>query len=113
MLEGPVFQIFTDQKPLIYAFKQNPDKCSPWQLRHLDLISQYSTDIRYVQGLENVVADILSRIEVSSIKKSEFLNFEEFVKQQKSDPEVQQYMKNSESSLQPSAVSKALPHIKQ
>ncbi|GBM99470.1 hypothetical protein AVEN_173219-1 [Araneus ventricosus] len=69
MLEGREFQIYTDQKSLIYAFKQNPDKCSPRQLRHLDFISQYSTDIRHVQGSQNIVADAPSRIEVDSITK--------------------------------------------
>ncbi|GFU71739.1 transposon Ty3-G Gag-Pol polyprotein [Trichonephila clavipes] len=36
MLEGRNFILYTHQKPLIYAFKQNPNKCSPRQLRHLD-----------------------------------------------------------------------------
>ncbi|GFX31269.1 hypothetical protein TNCV_2060881 [Trichonephila clavipes] len=41
MLEGRDFIIYTDQKPLMYAFMQNPDKCSPRQWRHLDFISQH------------------------------------------------------------------------
>ncbi|GFV60209.1 transposon Tf2-6 polyprotein [Trichonephila clavipes] len=75
MLEGRNFIIYIDQKSLIYAIKQNPNKCSPRQLRHLDLISQYSTDIRHVQGSENTVADAPSRIEIDSITKSPVLNF--------------------------------------
>ena len=98
MLEGRNFQIFTDQKPLIFAFKQNPDKCSPRQLRHLDLISQYSTDIRHVQGCDNVVADALSRIEIDSITKSSFLDLNELVASQKDDPEIQKFLQPSASS---------------
>ncbi|GFT17167.1 RNA-directed DNA polymerase from mobile element jockey [Trichonephila clavipes] len=64
MLEGRDFIIYTDQKPLMYAFMQNPDKCSPRQWRHLDFISQFSTDVRHINGTRNAVADALSRIEV-------------------------------------------------
>ena len=64
MLEGREFLIYTNQKLLTDAFKQKPDKCSPRQLRHLDFISQFSTDIRYVKGKQNIVADALSRIEI-------------------------------------------------
>ncbi|GFX90066.1 transposon Ty3-G Gag-Pol polyprotein [Trichonephila clavipes] len=70
MLEGRNFTIYTDQKPLIYALEQNPNKCSPRQLGHLDLISQYSTDIRHVQGSESIAADALSRFEIDSITNS-------------------------------------------
>ncbi|GFX02507.1 retrovirus-related Pol polyprotein from transposon 17.6 [Trichonephila clavipes] len=62
MLEGRTFVIDTDQKPLTYAFQQHSEKCSPRQLRHLDFISQFSTDIRYTKGSDNTVADALSRI---------------------------------------------------
>ncbi|GFV81192.1 transposon Ty3-G Gag-Pol polyprotein [Trichonephila clavipes] len=99
MLEGRNFIIYTDQKPLIYAFKQNPNKCSPRQLRPLDLISQYSTDIRHVQGSENTVADALSRIEIDSITKCPILNFKEFALAQKNDPGLQNFLQTDGSSL--------------
>ncbi|GFX83726.1 transposon Ty3-G Gag-Pol polyprotein [Trichonephila clavipes] len=92
MLEGRNFVIYTDQKPPIYAFKQNLNKCSPRQLHHLDLISQYSTDKRHVQGSENTVADALSRIEIDSITKSPVLNFKEFALAQKNDPDLQRFL---------------------
>ncbi|GBM37947.1 hypothetical protein AVEN_46251-1 [Araneus ventricosus] len=100
MLEGRKFQIFADQKPIIYAFKQNPDKCSPRQLRHLDFISQYSTDIRNVRVSKNVVADSLSRIELNSITKSALLNFSELAKAQQNDPETVKVQQDKSSSLQ-------------
>ncbi|GBP93204.1 Transposon Tf2-6 polyprotein [Eumeta japonica] len=61
MLEARDFVIYTDHKPLCHAFKTRKDKCSPRQYRHLDFISQFSTDIIYLG--DNVVADTLSRIE--------------------------------------------------
>ena len=63
MVEGKQFTIYTDHKPLVFAFQQKPDKASPRQLRQLDFISQFSTDIRHVPGTENTSADMLSRIE--------------------------------------------------
>ncbi|GFW69769.1 integrase_H2C2 domain-containing protein [Trichonephila clavipes] len=84
----------------MYAFKQNQDKCSPRQLRHLDVISQYSIDIRHVQGSQNVVANSLSRKEINSITKSSFLNFSEPAECQMNNPETQKFLKDKSSSLQ-------------
>ena len=39
MLEGRHFVIYTEHKPLTYAFSQKRDKCSPRQFNHLDFIS--------------------------------------------------------------------------
>jgi cleavage and polyadenylation specificity factor subunit 1 len=61
MLEACHFIIFTDHKPITYAFQQKQDKCSPWQFNHLDFIAQFTTDIRHISGQDNVVADALSR----------------------------------------------------
>ncbi|GFS47685.1 hypothetical protein TNCV_1973511 [Trichonephila clavipes] len=71
MLEGRTFVIYTDQKPLTYAFQPHSEKCSPRQLRHLDFISQFSTDIRYTKGSDNTVADALSRIEIDEISPTD------------------------------------------
>jgi cleavage and polyadenylation specificity factor subunit 1 len=62
MLEARHFVIFTDHKPLTYAFSQRCDKCSPWQFNHLDFVSQFTTDIHHISGQDNVVADALSRM---------------------------------------------------
>lgn len=62
-LQGRHFSIYTDHKPLIFAFSKKSDSGSPRQLRHLDFISQFSTDIRHIPGTDNIVADALSRID--------------------------------------------------
>ena len=49
MIEGRDFIIFTDHKPLIFAFQQDLNKCSPRQFRHLDFIEKFTTNIRYIK----------------------------------------------------------------
>lgn len=83
ILEGRIFSIFTDHKPLIFAFKQKPEKASPRQIRHLDLIGQYSTDIRHISGKDNIVADCLSRID--GITDPSIIDFKELAKFQETD----------------------------
>ncbi|UYV63697.1 hypothetical protein LAZ67_2005345 [Cordylochernes scorpioides] len=54
-----------NHKPLTYAFTSKSER-SPRQERHLNYLSQFSMDIRYVKGSENIVADTLSRIEIET-----------------------------------------------
>ncbi|GBP35535.1 hypothetical protein EVAR_17396_1 [Eumeta japonica] len=63
MIEARDFVIFTDHKPLTFAFHNRKENCSPRQFRHLDFIAQFTTDIRHISGKDNVVADTLSRVE--------------------------------------------------
>ncbi|GBO02192.1 Transposon Ty3-I Gag-Pol polyprotein [Araneus ventricosus] len=73
-LEGRTFTIYTDHKPLIFAFHQKLDKAAPRQARQLNYISRFSTDIKYIKGENNIVADTLSRVtEVSSIDYDQIL----------------------------------------
>ena len=44
------------------------ERSSPRQARHLNYISQFTTDIRYTQGINNPVADALSRIELNQVE---------------------------------------------
>lgn len=61
ILEAQQFCIFTDHRPLTFAFnKSKPvkvDRATSRQIRQLQYISQFSTDIRHVSGSSNVVAD--------------------------------------------------------
>ncbi|KAG8198256.1 hypothetical protein JTE90_021513 [Oedothorax gibbosus] len=93
MLEARQFTLHTDHKPLTYAFRQRSDKCSPRQARQLDFISQFTTDIRYIKGSENIVADTLSRI--SSISMPSPIDYEQIAQAQQNDPELQSLLSNS------------------
>ena len=63
MVEARDFTIYTDHKPVTFGFHSRKDNCSPRQFRHLDLIAQFSTDLRHISGKDNIVADTLSRVE--------------------------------------------------
>lgn len=93
MLEAKDFTIYTDHKPLCFAFHTRKDKCSPRQFRHLDLISQFTTDIQHISGKDNVVADTLSRVE-----EVEFvMDYSRLAQSQNTDPELKQMLDNKTS----------------
>lgn len=61
MIEGRHVTLFTDHKPLVSAFhSKNPAK-SDRQQRHLSMLSEYISDMEYIRGSQNIVADCLSR----------------------------------------------------
>ncbi|CAH8467182.1 unnamed protein product [Schistosoma bovis] len=66
-VEGRRFILFTDHKPLTYALHTKSDRYSPRECRHLDYISQFTTDLRHIQGKSNCVADALSRIQMNAV----------------------------------------------
>nr|VZI45249.1 unnamed protein product [Spirometra erinaceieuropaei] len=68
-IEGRDFYIYTDYTPLTYALSTSSDKYSPREARHLDFISQYTTDIGFLKGLYNHVADCLSRPGINAITR--------------------------------------------
>lgn len=90
MIEGRICHIFTDHKPLTYAFRQRFDKANPRQLRYLDFIGQFTTDIRHVSGDQNITADFLSRID--QIGSSPAINYKRIAELQRDDPEIKQIM---------------------
>lgn len=94
IIEGRSCRIFTDHKPLTFAFRQKSDKISPRQLRHLDFISQFSTDIRFVKGQDNNTADLLSRIAACDT-----IDYERLSADQHSDAELQEYLSSSSTAL--------------
>ncbi|XP_029646250.1 uncharacterized protein LOC115220280 [Octopus sinensis] len=48
-LKGREFVIYTDHKPLMFALSSKTDKLFPRTFRHLDYISQFTSDIRHDQ----------------------------------------------------------------
>ncbi|ROT69405.1 integrase core domain protein [Penaeus vannamei] len=60
------FHILTDQKPLTFALHSRTRRQSPREERHLDFISQFTTDICHIRGSDNEAADALSRVTLSA-----------------------------------------------
>lgn len=90
MVEARTFAIFTDHKPLTFAFSSSRENCSPRQFRYLDFISQFSTDIRFVAGEDNVVADTLSRVNALI---SVPIDYQSLASAQETDSELQELLK--------------------
>ncbi|UYV77009.1 hypothetical protein LAZ67_14002807, partial [Cordylochernes scorpioides] len=68
------------------------EKATPRQLRQLQFISQFSTDIRHIKGQDNIVADALSRIEELTL-----LDYDEIAERQKNDEELRNLQSTSKS----------------
>ena len=80
-------------------FSARPDRHSPRQIRHLDFIAQFTTDIRFVKGSENLAADALSKIAISAISRQQSpIDFEDMALAQQSDPELGHF-RDSDTSL--------------
>lgn len=95
MIEAMAVIIFTDHKPITFAFRQQLDKCTPRQFRYLDLISQFTTDIRHISGKCNIVADTLSRISTISAN----LDYKQLAADQERDPELQEFLSSTSTGL--------------
>ena len=66
-LAGRYFSVNTDHKPLTFVMSSVTKRPSLRQTRQLAFIAKFTTDIRYVKGETNFVADALSRPTVSFI----------------------------------------------
>lgn len=62
LIEGRHTTLFTDHKPLMQTLQNAKEGHSDRNQRYLSIVSEYITDVQYVRGEENVVADALSRL---------------------------------------------------
>ena len=76
-LEGREFFVNTDHKPLTYVMNSTTECPSLRQTRHLNFIAEFTTDIQYVKGETNFVADALSRPTVSAIECDAVINYKD------------------------------------
>ena len=90
-IEGRSFHIYTDHKPLTTIFLRNKMSYTPRQLRHMDYVSQFTTDIRYIKGVDNAPADALSR-GISAISSS--LEYTAIAADQSGDAELARLLQN-------------------
>lgn len=67
------------------------DNGNHWHTFHLDFISQFTSDIRHVQGSDNKVADALSRFPISAVYLSDsvpVVDFQAMAVAQLEDPDI-------------------------
>ena len=86
-VEGRKFHVNTDHKPLAFVLQSSFDRRSPRQSRQLAYISEFTTDIRNIEGPANNVADALSR-GIQALKQSP-VDFETLAAAPSSDDEIQ------------------------
>ncbi|GFS64945.1 hypothetical protein TNCV_1584401 [Trichonephila clavipes] len=85
MLEARDFTVFTDHKPSLMLLGKS-DKCSPRQIRQLDFIAQFTTNIVHIPGSDNIAADVLSR--VSAITFPSQIDYDCIAETQQTDQEL-------------------------
>ena len=105
-LEGRTFHVLTDHKPLTYALHSHSNRHSPRQARQLDYISQFTFTIRHVHGVDNVVADALSRIESNALLNGQppKVDFTAIAEAQTTDPQIHSLQSSPTSTLVVEAV---------
>nr|VZI16937.1 unnamed protein product [Spirometra erinaceieuropaei] len=81
--EGPEFTIFTDHKPPTFAMHSHSDNISPPENRHLDYISQFTSDIHHIDGSRNEVANALSRPSIAHLQLSPGIDLAEMAAEQR------------------------------
>ena len=88
MVEGREFRVYTDHKPLTRALTSRSTQHPPpsQQIHHLDFVSQFTSDIQHINGVENPVADALLRIELNALAQHQSIDFEDMAKAQTNGP---------------------------
>ena len=95
-LEGRDFFINCDHKPLSFAISGRGNH-SPMETRQLQFISEFTTDIRYVKGSEQVVPDALSRVD--SIYANSYVDFSKLAECQRDDETLQNLLTSPHTKL--------------
>ena len=129
-IEGRSFTLYTDHQSLIPSIHKKTDPQTLRQTYQLSCVSEYTTDIRFIEGKSNVVADALSRpnedpLEVSNIgeaatssrleRLSTTASFDEELQlQSPTEPKIQSNQTTTSSATSSSSLSStgaaSLPH---
>ena len=66
-LEGRSFLVWTDHKPLTYALHSHSDCHLLDKHASSTILSQFTSTIRHVHGMDNVLADAFSQVETKAL----------------------------------------------
>ncbi|GFS92105.1 hypothetical protein TNCV_1190701 [Trichonephila clavipes] len=81
-----ISQCLLTTSPSLMLLGKKSDKCSPRQIRQLDFISQFTTNIVHIPGSDNIAADVLSR--VSAITFPSQIDYDCIAETQQTDQEL-------------------------
>ena len=98
LLEGRRFYILSDHRPLIGAFQAKADRHSPREIRHLDYLLQFTSDIRHIKGEANIPADALSR-SINALELHPDIDAQVIASEQLKDSQLQLLKKSKTTSL--------------
>ena len=65
-LEGNAFVALTDHRPLVSSIRKRSDSWTDRQRRQLSELAEYCMTLEYQAGVSNVVADCLSRVQLTA-----------------------------------------------
>lgn len=100
LLEGREFTVYTDHKPLVYALRNASDRYAPREVRHMDYVTQFTTDVRHIAGTDNTAADALPRIALVSDSTPQ-LDLQALAAAQTNDVELTQLRRSSSLVIEP------------
>ena len=105
-LEGRAFHVLIYQKTHKNALSSRPNRYSPRQARQLDYIAQFTSSIWHVHGMDNDVADALSRIETNALLSGQppQVDFVAMAATQSTDPAIRSLQSSQTSTLVVEAV---------
>lgn len=96
--EGQTFYLLTDHKPLLGTFQSNSHRYSPRETRHLDYLLQFTSDIHSPRGINNILANTMSR-SINTFLLDPFMEYQPFVEEQARDRQLQQLLRDNHTSL--------------
>ena len=98
-LEGRNFFVNTDHKPLTFVMSSVTERASLRQTRHLAFIAEFTTEIGYIEGETNFVADALSRPSMSVIDNGPAINYKDLSIDQAQDAEFTRLRHSTSSTM--------------
>ena len=94
------FRAFLEGRALESALPCAADRYSPREVRHLQFISEFTTDIRYVPGIANDAADALSRaMTINLVKNPDMVTLADIAAAQAGDDELRLFRTEGTSAL--------------
>lgn len=83
--------LYTAHRPITKAIASKSDK-SARQSRHLECMSQFCMDIRYLEATENILAETLSRNEIISVISHDKFDLRTIKEEQEKDDELKKIL---------------------